>query len=274
MLCIPAGQGNLKQSFGEKMAIKDAERPAMTLMVARPTTTLRELVVTKLRMAIMEAHFAPGERLVERKLCEILGVSRTLVREALRQLEAEGWIDNVAYRGPTVTRITIEEARHIYDVRIALEGRAAQLFAERATDEEISALRAVFDLMAVALASTDLEQQRQSVEQFYDVLLEGARSPLLVSYVRAQRSRLVQLRSLSLSRPQRTRATLAEKRALMRAIIARDGEAARKASDAHLRNAAAAAETALKRAAGGPPPTIAVEPGPRRAAALDRRTPV
>jgi DNA-binding GntR family transcriptional regulator len=274
MLCIPAGQGNLKRSFGGKMAAKDAERPVMTLTVARPTTTLRELVVTKLRMAIMEAHFEPGERLIERKLCEMLGVSRTLVREALRQLEAEGWIDNVPYRGPTVTRITIEEAQHIYDVRIALEGRAAQLFAERATDDEIAALRAVFDLMAAALGSEDLEQQRQSVEQFYDVLLEGARSPLLVSYVRAQRSRLVQLRSLSLSRPQRTRATLAEKRALMRAIMARDGDAARKASDAHLRNAAAAAETALRRAA-AVPPLAAEATAPRRlAAALDRRTPV
>jgi DNA-binding GntR family transcriptional regulator len=273
MLCIVARHGNRKPPEaaqhrpkatsegkqmvkGGKAAGDDNSRPVLKLLVDRPTTTLRELVVAKLRTAIMEAHFPPGERLVERRLCALLGVSRTLVREALRQLEAEGWIDNVAYRGPTVTRITAEEAQNIYDVRIALEGRAAQLFAERATDVELANLNRAFKVMAAALGTTDLAAQRESVEQFYAVLLEGAHSPVLVSYVRAQRSRLVQLRSLSLSQPQRSRASLAEKRALMRAILARDGDAARRASDAHLTAAAAATAIALACAKPASEPSI------------------
>ena len=72
-----------------------------SLKVERRTTTLRELALEKMRTAILEAHFQPGERLVERSLCEGLGVSRTVVREVLRHLEAEGLVDSIPNQGAT-----------------------------------------------------------------------------------------------------------------------------------------------------------------------------
>jgi GntR family transcriptional regulator, trigonelline degradation regulator len=95
---------------------------AMNDMLVERPAALRDQVVGNLRDAIINGQFAPGARLVERQMCELLGVSRTLVREALRQLEAEGWVRILPYRGPVVASMTPEEVRDLYEVRSALEG--------------------------------------------------------------------------------------------------------------------------------------------------------
>jgi DNA-binding transcriptional regulator YhcF (GntR family) len=98
----------------ESFRVTTAEQLKQTLSVLRPVGSLRTQAVDKLRQAIIDGHFAPGTRLTERELCGLLGVSRTLVREALRQLEAEGWVENVPYRGPIVATISADEARQLY----------------------------------------------------------------------------------------------------------------------------------------------------------------
>ena len=84
------------------------------LAVVRDAPTLRELTTAKLREAILSLHFKPDQHLVERELCEQTGVSRTSVREALRQLEAEGLVERRGHRGLFVASVTAEEARQIY----------------------------------------------------------------------------------------------------------------------------------------------------------------
>ena len=83
-----------------------------SLRIKRRTTTLRQQVLEALRNAILDFQFKPGDRLVERELCEMTGVSRTSVREALRHLESEGLVENVPNKGPTVATLTVEDARH------------------------------------------------------------------------------------------------------------------------------------------------------------------
>src|SRR5690242_12081163 len=101
------------------------------LQVNRQRVTLRLRVEDKLRAAIASGRFMPGQRLIERELCALLGVGRTSVREALRQLEAEGLVSTVPHRGPMVSIISAEELEHIYAVRGLLEGYAGRKFAER-----------------------------------------------------------------------------------------------------------------------------------------------
>src|SRR5262249_30143213 len=114
------------------------------MQVERPAA-LRDQVVGNLRNAIINGQLAPGARLIERQMCELLGVSRTLVREALRQLEAEGWIRILPNRGPVVISMTPEEVRELYEVRAALEGIAAFRAAERVTPEQLDRLAATVD---------------------------------------------------------------------------------------------------------------------------------
>src|SRR5687768_4293810 len=98
--------------------------------------TVQVQTANKLRDAILSGYFKPGQRLVEAELCESMQVSRTTVREALRRLEGERLITIVPNRGPSVSEITWDEARQIYDVRALLEGEAAALVAANATAEE------------------------------------------------------------------------------------------------------------------------------------------
>src|SRR5438067_10611348 len=91
------------------------------LRVDRTTKSLRELTLEKLRDAILDFRFQPGERLVERTLCDRLGVSRTVVREVLRHLEAEGLVETIQNQGPAVTRPDPASAAQVYEIRALLE---------------------------------------------------------------------------------------------------------------------------------------------------------
>lgn len=103
---------------------------------SRPERSAYELI----RSAIVENRYAPGQRLIEQRIAEEFGLSRTPVREALRQLEAEGLIVAQKNRGARVRPMSATELVDLYGLRIRLESYAAELAAERATDEEIEAL--------------------------------------------------------------------------------------------------------------------------------------
>lgn len=99
-------------------------RPVMS-RIDQPPQTLRDIVQERMREAIIAGQFAPGERLVERPLCDQLGVSRTVVRETIRYLEAEGLVEILPGKGPIVAQLSWEDARQIYDIRQMLETAAA-----------------------------------------------------------------------------------------------------------------------------------------------------
>ncbi len=96
-------------------------------------------VFEAIRSAIISGRLEPAQRLVEKDLCELLGVSRVSVREALLQLEAEGFIDTVPHRGPVVIQPTSADVRKLYDVLSILEAQAARLFTQNATADEVDA---------------------------------------------------------------------------------------------------------------------------------------
>ena len=91
--------------------------------IERTSMTLRERAADVIRQAIIDHRLPPGTHLKERELCEMLGVSRTSVREALRHLETEQLISTVPHRGPVVVSLTADDARQLYQVRAVLEGR-------------------------------------------------------------------------------------------------------------------------------------------------------
>jgi DNA-binding GntR family transcriptional regulator len=132
------------------------------------------MTVASLRKAILSLHLKPGEKLTERELCELTGVSRPLMREALRDLEAQGLISNVPHRGPAVAMLTRDDARDIYEVRSALEPMAARLFVERATDGQVDELVAMADRCRQAMAQRNVLAVIDALEGFYKTLFTGA----------------------------------------------------------------------------------------------------
>jgi DNA-binding GntR family transcriptional regulator len=95
---------------------------------------LRDLVATELRRLILDGTLPPGERLIEDRLAELLGVSRNPIREAIRMLEAEGFLDVTARRGSFVATLDASQAGDLFEVRLALEPLGARLAAQQAAD--------------------------------------------------------------------------------------------------------------------------------------------
>jgi DNA-binding GntR family transcriptional regulator len=217
-----------------------------TLRVDRSDQTLTRKVGNGLRSAILNGHFEPGQRLVERKLCELTGVSRTSVREALRCLEAEGLIVNIPNRGPTVALISEKEAEEIYVVRSMLESKAAELFVEHATEAKVGELRRSMITIEEAHRDGDLDVLLAAKKQYYAIILAGCRNDLISRTLRLLYAKITILRRTSMTQHNRVGDTVKEMRVIFDAIEARDVRAARRACVRHVERAAAVALEALR----------------------------
>ncbi|MBX9410110.1 GntR family transcriptional regulator [Pseudomonas baetica] len=215
--------------------------------VNRNPVTLREIVLDKLRSAIMNFQLMPGDRLVERDLCDRLGVSRTSVREALRHLESEGLVEFADAKGPRVAIITLADAVDIYELRCVLEGLIVQLFTLRAKAKDIKALEKALEENRKALKDGELQQVIDSVQGFYDVLLEGSGNHVAATQLRQLQARISYLRATSVSQENRRGASNQEMEKMVAAIKSGDPLLAHQACVDHVRAAAAVALDYLKR---------------------------
>lgn len=206
--------------------------------VDRPAATLRHSVIESIRHAIAMGRFNAGDRMPERDLCEMTGVSRTLVREALRQLESEGLIQVIAHKGPIVATITAEQAAGIYQVREVLEGLAAELFATHATDEHRQAIKVAFANVRTAYDSGDVLTRLDAKNHFYDCLIKGSGNEALGRSLFMLNARTMILRGRSLQMPDRSKKSQEELESLLEALEARDALQARKLAIHHVREAA------------------------------------
>jgi DNA-binding GntR family transcriptional regulator len=210
-------------------------------------TPLRRQAEESLRKAILSGRYDAGERLKERQLMESLGVSRTLLREALRQIEAEGLVTLVPNRGPVVSVLSYEDAEEIYEVRGTLESQACIGFVLRASSNHVSQLQAVFAKLKPAAEAGDVNRTLELSGDFYDVILEGAGNKILSSMLKLLHNRIVLLRRTSMSEAGRLPETLDELTQMFNALCARDESAASKASIHHVRQASRAALRVMRK---------------------------
>lgn len=209
----------------------------------------REQVAERLRMAIATGRFPPGARLIERELCEMMGVSRTSLREALRELQVDGLIVLQPNKGLSVSIVSPALAQSIYEVRATLEGMAARLFARNATEQQIKSLRQSVNRLAEVYEDFSAERFISAKTHFYDILLEGAGNEVAADMLRRIHTRVSQLRVVSLSSAERARQSIRELRDFLDALEARDEARAYDICVAHVEAAAKAALAAIVTAA-------------------------
>lgn len=193
---------------------------------------IRDQVLNNLRRAIIEMRFQPGRRLVERELVELTGASRTSVREALRQLSAEGLVETVPHKGTIVARPTVQEATELYDVRALLESLMARRFVERASDQDLKDLRRALGEIE---KSDGLPELVAAKDAFYRVM--GRSSETVYNLLASLHARVSLLRSMSLSEPGRLKDTVAELREMVEAAERRDVDSAARATQRHVERA-------------------------------------
>lgn len=212
------------------------------LTVKRAAAPLREQVLNTLRSEIIEGNLAPGRRLTEREMTEMLGVSRTVLREGLRQLESEGLISLIPNKGPVVRALTVAEAHELYRIREALEGLGARLFAEAAAPALLVALDAALAEVERAYAEGNPKTILTAKNAFYEAIHAGAGSATLSKMLATVLAQVWRWRALGLAHPRRSldRSTqsVANLREVVAAIRAGDGERAEQAARLEARLAA------------------------------------
>jgi DNA-binding GntR family transcriptional regulator len=206
-------------------------------------------VIDSLRGSVVDGTFTSGTRLIERDLCERTGVSRTLIREALRQLEAEGLVTVIPNKGPVVSTLSSERATEIYRVRAVLEAYAAKCFAEKASPAEKERLARKLDAMAKANDRGDRRSALGHKTEFYRLLIEGAQNSVVAMLLRQLLAQVTLLRAATLSDSGRLSEVVTELDAIVAAIRSGEGEAAAAASHAHVSKAETVAMAILGREA-------------------------
>lgn len=229
------------------MATSKQDRTALTRIAA----PLRQQVLELLREAIASGDFEPGARLSERELCDRYEVSRTVIRETLRHLEAERLVTMIPHQGPVVAVLTKEDVAALYEVRGVLEALAARLFTERATPEQVQELTTIFEgFQALTVNGVKGEDEvRQALDlkdSFYALLIQGADNQDLANLLRTLHARTQLLRRATVASPSMSSQTTEGLRKLVEAIGRGDSQGAYDASVDHLEHAAQVALTEVE----------------------------
>ena len=222
---------------------RDTRMPdrADALRIDRNTKTLKERALENLREAIANFHFAPGERLVERKLCEDLGVSRSVVREVLRHLESEGLVVSTAHQGPSVAKVDRETAQQIYELRAQLEAIGARACAQAASAQDLARLEAELARLTAAFAAGDSRAILAATAAFYEIMFLSGGKDVAWAILKSLNARVSPLRRMTVTSAGRAGDSLAEMQRIYEALAARDPERAEAACRDHVAQAAAVA---------------------------------
>ncbi len=206
--------------------------------LSQQAAPLRNKILAALRSAIETGALAPGTRLVEKDLCEQLEVSRTVLRESLRELEAEGILEHNSGRSLTVAAISREEAENVYRIRAVLEALIVQQFIEKASESELRQLQADAETLKAAYRSGELQAMLKAKRDFYDRICAGAENTVAFDIINRLVLRTSSLRAWSMMKSERQAQSVIEITTLVEAITRRDVAAARAAAMTHVGNSA------------------------------------
>jgi DNA-binding GntR family transcriptional regulator len=204
-------------------------------IIARTAAPLRQQVVRLIREDILNGTLVPGQRLVENGLCEAYGVSRTVIREALRQLESERLITVMPNLGPIVTILTESEIRALYVVRGTLEGLAGELFALNASPQECKGLLHLRARLDKEYRKGDVDSRESIKAEFYQRLLKGTGNQVLTEQLGSIHARIAVFRRFAFVNEERIEPSITELETIIDAAAReRNPEAAWAACEHHI----------------------------------------
>ena len=205
-------------------------------------SSLQERVYSELRRALLDDQVASGERVYEADIAQRMGVSRVPVREAVRRLQQDGLLEVRARGGVYVASISTEEVDDVYRLRGAVEGVAAAMAAERASDAELAAIGAVIDQLPDGkqrrrLSTADHSTAVRLADEFHRSVYAAShcdRVHLLLEPLYAQ---LMRFRKQTLSLPHRAKEADEGHRQVYEALLTRDPAEAERVMRAHIESA-------------------------------------
>lgn len=205
-------------------------------VISIPRTSLHEQAAARLRTMLLEGVIPPGAKLNERSLCELLRVSRTPLREAIKMLAAQGLVELIPNRGAVAVALDEQDVAHTFEVLAGLEGMSGELAAQRVTETELAELRAVHFEMLAAYTRGDLPAYYDLNLAIHHGINAAARNPVLTQTYDQVNARLQGLRFRSNQNGAKWTRAVKEHEKMIEALAARDGTALRAILVAHLLN--------------------------------------
>jgi DNA-binding GntR family transcriptional regulator len=196
--------------------------------------SLTSLIFDKIREDILNDKYHAGDKIVEAKLADELGVSRTPVREALKQLELDGLVDNIPNRGVVVKGISNQDIHDIYTIRVAIEGIAARWAVERMDDQVVEDLKEIYDLMEFYTFKGDLDKIFELNTRFHETIYMATKSRYLEQVLKDFQLFIKSTRNKSLQCTGRSSAALDEHKAILEGFIEKDADKAFEATVRHI----------------------------------------
>lgn len=206
----------------------------MAEIISIPRQVLHQEVAVRLRQRIVEGQLAPGAKLNERELAELLNVSRTPLREAIRMLAAEGLVELLPNRGAVVAQMSAQDVADTFEVIAGLEGQSGELAAQRITEAELAEIRALHYEMMAAYTRRDLPTYYRLNAQIHAQINAAARNPVLAQTWRTVNARLQALRFRSNFDEAKWKRAVKEHERMVELLAARDSAGLRALLVEHL----------------------------------------
>jgi DNA-binding GntR family transcriptional regulator len=201
-----------------------------------PRAALHEQVAHRLRHMLVEGRILPGAKLNERELSELLNVSRTPLREAIKMLAAEGLVELLPNRGAIAVSLTEADVLNTFEVMAGLEAQSGELAAERITPQELAEIQAMHFEMLAAYTRRDLSAYYTLNARIHNAINDAAKNPVLAQVYTQVNARLQALRFRSNQDGEKWSRAVKEHEKMIEALAAHDGAAMRDILLAHLRN--------------------------------------
>ena len=195
---------------------------------------LRDIIFEHLRQEILDGNLKPDERLIERDIATKLNVSRTPIREALRKLESEGFVEHVPRKGVIVHGFNSTEIEEIYDIRKELECLVVRKAISKITDQDIQILEVILKDLENEKKLDQAQVTAKGLHEFDEVILNMTKMPLLKNFVHSLKDSLMRYQKINLSHAPRRKNAIDEHKAILQAIIARDAARAEKLTIEHI----------------------------------------
>lgn len=205
-------------------------------IISIPRASLHEQVARRLRQMLVENRIAPGAKLNERELCEVLQVSRTPLREAIKMLAAEGLVELLPNRGAIAVELTEADILNTFEVMAGLEAQSGELAAQRITEAELAEIRAMHFEMMAAWTRRDLSSYYGLNAQIHRAINAAAKNPVLTATYDQVNARLQALRFRSNQDEEKWANAIKEHERMIQALADRDAGAMRAVLQAHLNN--------------------------------------
>ena len=207
-----------------------------TLQPLKHTTSRTSQAYNAIKAAILSAEMEPGSLLLEDDLAKQLKISKTPVRDALQELERDGLVKRIPYKGTYVTEIGVSDLREILEIKAVLEGLGGRLVTKFMTPEEMDKAAAILDASEAAIKAGDLSRADGYGQEFHDLIINFSHNLRLLRFLARLDDQMHRLRVQSTRTAERTQLSLHEHREVLEFI--RQGDRAKVESSLrdHLRS--------------------------------------